>query len=208
MRAAGVPGRSLYGKTCRNGRSAASTKARVSANRASVSVGKPAIRSAPMAMPGRSARARSIAARRVGAQVPALHALQDQVAAGLQRQMQMRHQARLVGEQPPQIVVDRRRVERGQAQPRQVRHQRQQPAHELAQRRRAGQVRAVGGDVHAGQHHLLVARLDQGAHLRHHRAHRHAARRAAAERDDAEGAAMVAALLHLDEGPACGRRTR
>ena len=171
------------------------------ANSASVSVGKPAIRSAPIAIPGRSARARSITAERLGAQVPALHALQDQIAAGLQRQMQMRHQARLFRDQPPQIVVDRGRIERRQPQPRQLRHQRQQPAHQLAQAsaRRAGRRRRTG-DVDAGQHHLAEAGLDQGAHLRHHRAHRHAADRAAAERDDAEGAAMVAALLHLHEG--------
>ena len=40
----------------------AATKSSVSRNSASVSVGKPAIRSAPIAMPGRSARARAIAA--------------------------------------------------------------------------------------------------------------------------------------------------
>ncbi len=85
---------------------------------ASVSVGKPAIRSAPMAMPGRSARARGDDRQRVGAQMPPLHALEDQVRPRLQRQMQMRHQPRLLRDQPPQIVVDRGRVERGQPQPR------------------------------------------------------------------------------------------
>ncbi len=69
----------------------------------------------------------------VGAQMPPLHALQDEIAAGLDRQMQMRHQPRLVLDQPPQIVVDRRRIERGQPQPRQLRHQRQQPPHHLAE---------------------------------------------------------------------------
>ena len=37
-------------------------------------------------------------ADRVGAAVPALHALQDQVVAVLQRQMEVGHQPRLVGD--------------------------------------------------------------------------------------------------------------
>ena len=42
--------------------------------------------------------------------------------------------------------------------------------------------------------------LHQRAHLGHHRADRHRAVGPAAKRDDAERAAVVAALLHLDEG--------
>ena len=38
-------------------------------------------------------------ADRIGAAVPALHPLQDHVVAGLQRQMEVRHQARLAGDQ-------------------------------------------------------------------------------------------------------------
>ena len=68
------------------------------ANMSSVSVGKPAIRSAPNTMSGRSRRTSAQNADRVGAQVPPLHALQDHVVAGLQRQMQMRHQPRLLGD--------------------------------------------------------------------------------------------------------------
>ena len=139
--------------------------------------------------------------RRIGAQMAALHALQDQVAARLQRQVQMRHQPRLLAQQPPEVVIDRRGIQRRQPQPLQLGHQGEQPPHQLAQSRRPRQVGAVRGDVDAGQHHLLVPRLDQGANLRHHRADRHAAVGAAAERDDAERAAMVAALLHLHEGP-------
>jgi hypothetical protein len=55
--------------------------------------------SAPNAMSGRSgAEARAEAFDRVGARMPALHALQDHVVAGLKRQMQMRHQPLLLGE--------------------------------------------------------------------------------------------------------------
>ena len=114
------------------------TKSSVSRNSASVSVGKPAIRSAPIAMPGPQRPRPRDRRRRIGAQMPALHALQDQVAARLQRQVQMRHQPRLLADQPPEVVVDRRRIERGQPQPRQLRHQRQQPPHHLAQARRPG----------------------------------------------------------------------
>ena len=65
---------------------------------------------------------------------------------------------------------------------------------------RPGRSAAVARDIHPGQHHLPVARRDQRAHLGDHGADRHAAAGAAAERDDAEGAAMIAALLHLHEG--------
>ena len=40
-------------------------------------------------------RPRAPTCERIGARVPALHALQDQIVAGLERQMQMRHQPRL-----------------------------------------------------------------------------------------------------------------
>ena len=42
---------------------------------------------------------------RVGAQMAALHALEDEIVAGLQRQVQMRHQPRLVGERVDQVTV-------------------------------------------------------------------------------------------------------
>ena len=48
--------------------------------------------SAPNAMSGRSRRSVVAEGDRVLARVPALHALEDQIVAGLQRQMQMRHQ--------------------------------------------------------------------------------------------------------------------
>ena len=114
--------------------------------------------------------------------------------------MQMRHQPGLVADQHPQRLVHAGGVQRGQPQPRQLRHQRKYPPHQLPQPRPPRQVGTVAGHVHAGQHHLGVAGRRQRAHLVHHRAHRHAAVRPAAERDDAEGAAVVAALLHGDVG--------
>ncbi len=64
-----------------------------SANMASVSVGKPAMRSAPNTSPAAAARGRA-EIDRVGAIVAALHALENEVVARLQGQMQMRHQPR------------------------------------------------------------------------------------------------------------------
>ena len=59
MRAAGVPFLGLNGKTCRKVRSQSVTSCRLCWNIASVSVGKPAIRSAPKTMSGRRRRASS-----------------------------------------------------------------------------------------------------------------------------------------------------
>ena len=136
---------------------------------------------------------------RVGAQMPALHALQDQVVAMLQRKMQVRHQPRLVRDRVEQVRVGFDRVDRRDAQPRELRHVLENLLHQLAEPRRAGQARAVARDVDAGQHHLAVAALDEAAHLRDDLAHRHRARVPAPERDDAEGAAVVAAVLHLHD---------
>ncbi len=137
---------------------------------------------------------------RVGAAVPARHALQHEVVAGLDREMEMRHEARLLAHQTPEIVVDLHRIERGEAQPLERRHQYQQPAHELPQARPPRQIGAEAGDVDAGQHDLAMAERHQRARLLDDVADRHRAVVAAPLRDDAEGAAVVAALLHLDDG--------
>ena len=91
-------------------------------NIASSSVGKPAIRSAPNARSGRSRRSRARELDHVGAPVPPLHALEDQIIAGLHGEMQMRHQPRLLGDEPSRVGVDRGRVERREPQPPQLRH--------------------------------------------------------------------------------------
>ena len=71
---------------------------------------------------------------------------------------------------------------------------------QLAERGLARQVLAVGGQVDPGQHDLAVAGVDQAARLLDHLARRHAPARAAAIGNDAERAAVIAAVLHLDEG--------
>ena len=67
------------------------------------------------------------------------------------------------------------------------------------ERRRAGQIGAVAGHVDAGQHDLAEALADQRLDPLDDQPGRHRAAVPAAVGDDAEGAAMVAAILHLDE---------
>ena len=55
-------------------------------------------------------------AHRVRTAVAALHSLEDHVVAGLKRQVEMRHQPRLAGDQLDESVVDLDTVERRQAQ--------------------------------------------------------------------------------------------
>ena len=119
--------------------------------------GKPAIRSAPIVASGRAALIRSTMRDRVGAAVAALHPLEDHVVAGLQRQMEMRHQPRLAGDQLEQGLVDLDAVERGQAQALQARLGGEQA---LAERAEAA---FVAGDVDPGEDDLLrAARRSRG----------------------------------------------
>ena len=74
-------------------------------------------------------------------------------------------------------------------------------ANQPSERHVTWQIGAIGGDVDAGQHDLDVASLDQSPDLRHDLAGRHRAGGAAAKRNDAERAAMVAAILYLHVGP-------
>ena len=69
----------------------------------SVSVGKSRDQVGAERDPGRSVRG---AAERMASspRVPPLHALQDHVVAGLQRQMQMRHQPFFPGDQPLRVA--------------------------------------------------------------------------------------------------------
>src|SRR6185437_6853284 len=66
--------------------------------------------------------------------------------------------------------------------------------------RSAGEIAAITGDVDAGEHDFTVAVAGEAAHLRHDVIHRQRTRIAASVRNDAEGAAVVAAVLHLHEG--------
>ena len=159
MRAAGVPGRGENGNTCRCVSPHSSTR---SSERANIVLGL-----------GRKARDDVAAEHDVGPQPPhllaegdgvgarmaALHALEDHVVAGLQRQMQMRHQPRLVGERVEQVGVGLDRIDGRQAQPLELGHVRAGSASPAAEPS-AGRS-AVARDVDAGQHDLARAVLDQ-----------------------------------------------
>ena len=64
----------------------------------------------------------------------------------------------------------------------------------------AGQVAAVACQVDPSQHHLPVPGGRECGDALDHRAGRERSARSSAMRDHAEGAAMVAAVLHLDKG--------
>ena len=115
--------------------------------------------------------------------------------------MQMRHQTLLIRDHVEQIAIDLDLIDRGNPQPLQIRHMPQDLPRQLAEFRRARQVRAIAGQIDTGQDDLGVTALDQRADLGHHRAHRHRPRIATAIRDDAESAAVIAAVLHLHEHP-------
>ncbi len=134
------------------------------------------------------------------AQMTALHALQDHVVARLHRQVQMRHQPRLVGQSAHQIGVGFGLIDRRQAQARQLRDVLQDLSDEFAERRRAGEIGAVAGDVDAGQNDFAGAGFDEAADLVDDFACRDGSRRTAAVRDDAERAAVIAAVLDLHIG--------
>ena len=125
----------------------------------------------------------------------------------------MRHQARFVNDHIKQGRVNFDRINRGQPQAGQARHAVQNGAHQMPQARLRfianTNIGAIRGNIDAGQHNFLMAVLHQRLTARHHIGDRHGTRIAAAIRDNAKCAAMVAAGLHLHKGaraPALRRR--
>ena len=135
------------------------------------------------------------------AQMAALHALEDHVVARLQRQVQMRHQARLGRDGQHQVLVRLDRIDRADPQPRQIRHQPQDAHDQIAQARQPRQIGPPAGQIDPGQHDLVEAAPDQPLDLLDHHARRDRPGIAAPIGDDAEGAAMIAAILDLHIGP-------
>ena len=68
----------------------------------------------------------------VGAGVAPLHALEDHVVAGLQGEVQVRHQARLLGDSLDQVRVGFNLVDGGEAQAPELGHVAQDLVHEPA----------------------------------------------------------------------------
>src|SRR5439155_1365351 len=142
---------------------------------------------------------------RIGPAVPPLHALQDQIVARLQREVEMGHQARLFGQELPERVIGLRRIEGRKPEARKLGDFAQQVAGHLPQLRPARQIAAIAADVDAGQHDLLDAGLDHRPRLGEDIGRRQAAVVPPREGDDAEGAAVIAALLDLQESAGMAR---
>ena len=153
------------------------------------------------AMSGRARRSRSMRAQIVGAGVAAVHRLEDAVGAGLHRQMQLRHQRRQVAVRGDEIVVHVARMAGAVAQPRDAGNVRE-PLHQPAERRGAAVrvLAVIGVDVLAEQRDLADAGIGQTLRLGDDLGDRPRHLGAARIGHDAEGAELVAAFLHGDEG--------
>ncbi len=137
---------------------------------------------------------------RVVTQVAALHALQDHVVASLKAEMQMRHETRFGRDGLHQIVVRLDGIDRGNPEPRQIGNQPQDAHDQIAKPRRARQVGPPGGQIDTGQDDFQKSAVNKPLDLIHDDARRNRPRIAPAIGNDAEGAAVVAAILDLDIG--------
>src|SRR6266536_2196938 len=113
--------------------------------------------------------------------------------------MQMRHQPPVDGERIEEFAVGLHRIDRREPQPRELGHVFQNLLHQRTELGRARKIRAIAGEIDARENHFAIAARAEPAHLSDHLAHGHRARIAAAIRDNAEGAAMIATVLHLHE---------
>ena len=104
-----------------------------------------------------AARARAADAIASARGVPPLHALQDEIVARLQREMEMRHEPRLVASSAQQLVVRPRSGRARRAAGAAARAPAPAAARTICPRLGApGQIGAVGGEIDAGQHDLAV----------------------------------------------------
>src|SRR5215213_2697170 len=122
--------------------------------------------------------------------------------------MNMGHQALLLGEGAEQILICLDRIDRGEAQARKLGKTFQDVPHEAAEVRRAGQVGAIGRNVDPGQYRFAVALLEQAAQLFDNGRCRDRAGGTARKGYDAEGAAVVAAVLNGNKGPRMSGKIR
>ncbi len=112
--------------------------------------------------------------------------------------MKVRHEARLRCDDVEQIGIRLDAVDGGQAQPFEIGQGFQQALDEAAEAQVAALVR---GDVDAGEDDVARALIHSLANCGENGFGRDRAGLAPAERNDAERAAMVAAVLNLDEAP-------
>ena len=136
----------------------------------------------------------------IRAGVVAVHRFENPIGARLHRQMQLRHQRRQVAMRGDEIVIHVAGMAGAVAQARDAGNFRK-AMHQPPERRcAAARVLAViGVDVLADQRELAHARAGQALGLGDDRLDRPRDLHAARVRHDAEGAELVAALLHGDE---------
>jgi len=134
------------------------------------------------------------------ARVPPLHPLEREIVAGLQRQMQMRHQPRLVRDRIKQRLVGLDGIDGRQPKPVEFGYQLQDLLDQTAERQCSGQIAAIGSNIDARQHDFAVSALNERTDLCHHLAGRNRTGRTASEGNDTECTAMIAAILNLDVG--------
>ena len=111
----------------------------------------------------------------------------------------MWHQAVFLGDRAEKGLVGLGNVEAGDAQARQVGHQLQDASHQVAQHRMAGQVIAPRCDIDPGQHDFAIAGINQTLDFTHDFACSDTATGPPAIGNDAEGAAVITAVLDLYE---------
>ena len=207
--AAGVPGRGEYLNENAWAKPISPTRSSVAWKSASLSPGKPTMRSVESARSGRAARSRSTACRYSSGAVAPVHRPQHPIGAALHRQMQKRHQLRHIAVRRDQRVIDIARM-RGRVadagEPGRSRRGPDQIAQAPLPAARAGAV--IGVDVLPEQGDLARAGDGQGACLGQHLCRRSRIFGAARIGDDAKGAELVAALLHGQKGADPGDRAR
>src|SRR5215475_1279765 len=97
-------------------------------------------------------------------------------------------------------MIGLHRIDRRETQPHELRDMFENLLHQCAELGRTRKIRAIAREIDASENDFAIAARAEAAHLSDHLSHRHRARIAAAIGNDAEGAAVVAAVLHLHEG--------
>ncbi len=159
------------------------------------------MKSLASAMSGRAARDLFDEPQVVAARVAAVHGGEDAVGSRLHRQVQVGHQRGEVAMRRDQRVVHVTRMAGGVAQAIDARNF-GEPEQQFAEAPDAtvGALAVPGVDVLAEQGQLAHAGVRQSCGLRDDRRHRARYFRSASVGDDAEGAELVATLLHGEEG--------
>ena len=106
-------------------------------------------------------------ADRVAPGVAPLHPLEDEVITRLEREVDVRHQPRLLCESGDQLGIGFHRIDGGKAKAREIRHLGEDRADEAPEAQVGIEIAPIGREIDAREHHFAAAMLDDAAHLRH-----------------------------------------